>query len=271
MASAIYNELASAGTHLDSSFLLPYKTKIIDYFMSLGQVLPAFPYMRRVCITSALCAATDARVFDFVHFNANKSAIAHKTLFIDETVYNDANALSLDSQITHCLLRDVTKTWQSSESKWQMLGHTEQYFLAMHEATLQMLAEQIENQALVESENPLFFLKSVMRVIKVLVGEEKVASQLLNNTKALEAEISRLTNNAFDFNALAFEMQKSYDLTKAKVPNQVHHRIQAGLKALISAKRQEDNFILVAILDEFNNEPPACLLGAGINPAGRRY
>lgn len=123
-------------------------------------------------------------------------------------------------QITHEVLHRLS---QIKDGVQFFFGHQYQgdslsiYYNGIDEATTQLFAEDIEQQRLTEDEDYLYFVKNIMRVMKVAFGVDKLASQYLNNNNQLELYFDKLTEGKF--RSFAGMMYDVYVFSKNKYYN----------------------------------------------------
>ncbi len=139
-------------------------------------------------------------------------------IYADETFALDHLEL-VRLQLTHEILHGLSET---RDGKQFTFGYpyidSESIYTGINEACTQVFAEDIEQTRLSESEDYLYFIKNIMRVMKVLIGEDKLANQYLGNDTSFEESFNRLTENKFmDF---AQFMNRVYTLDK----NKKYHR-----------------------------------------------
>lgn len=117
-------------------------------------------------------------------------------IYIDED-YALNNPRITNIQITHEVLHGLS---ESSNGYQNFFGHIYQgdnLYIGINEATTQLFTEDIEQQRLGENEDYLYFVKNIMRVMKVILGADKLANQYLNNNNEFEHEFDKLTNGKF--------------------------------------------------------------------------
>lgn len=137
-------------------------------------------------------------------------------VYIDESfAENKNNKEVIVHQLTHELLHILCREQRNSRGHIKQFGHDWYYndsmLLGLDEATTQLFADDIENDILSKEHDPnFFFIKNIMRILKVIIGEEKLMMQYLNFNNDFEEAFNSLTNNQFD--DFANMMNKIYKL-----------------------------------------------------------
>ena len=119
-------------------------------------------------------------------------------IYIDEDFYRE-NPHIVAIQLIHELLHAVSGF---KDNQQYFFGHTHdsgnmKEYIGIDEAITQIFAEDIANERLTKEEDYLYFIKNIMRIMKILFGKEKLANQYLNNYQEFEIEFNRITNYRF--------------------------------------------------------------------------
>ena len=201
-----------------------------------------------------------------------------EVIYIDDEFYNNnENKDVVVHQYTHELLhslRQVKKTENESvrtllfAHKWFEYDHI---FTGIDEATTQMFTDDFENFRLSkEQDNSFYFIKNIMRFMKVIFGEEKLLMQYLNYNQEFEKEFNKMSNNRFiEFARLIndiynLEKEKTniaeLEYKKKEVINIVKSMVREAKKTnpnimdLISNDLQDDDFLNFYKVNTIENE-----------------
>ena len=205
-----YHALMSTSERLNPNVLTQKKAKIDRYFQSIGIPTKALQQIfqeNRISLYTA-----DVRSIigsNMVNFVGTDSSV----IVLDRRFYNDpTNQATVNTQITHELLHSVSR--RQNNGAWLIMGHSESGYAGIYEATDQMFAELIENHQLNPQEDYLYFVKRAMKTVSSITHVSRIARQFLNQDKALEGEIQRLTKDPSWFPTFVSNMQHSYDCAK---------------------------------------------------------
>lgn len=173
-----------------------------------------------------------------------------KEIYIDETfALNNPQITKI--QTTHEVLHGLSQMKDGNQYFFghQYQGNGQSIYSGIDEATTQLFAEDIEQQRLSEDEDYLYFVKNIMRVMKVIFGVDKLANQYLNNNTQFEREFDKLTNGKFS--SFASMMNEVYTLSKTKHYAKLSDE---DMKLLDTRKGQVVNFtkVLVETLSKTN-------------------
>lgn len=174
-----------------------------------------------------------------------------KDIYIDENfAVNNLDITNI--QITHEVLHGLS---QMKDGNQYFFGHKydgnkNNVFHGIDEATTQLFAEEIENKRLSSEDDYLYFIKNVMRIMKVIFGVDKLANQYLNNTNEFENEFNKLSNN--NFNYFIKIINDNYILSKKNNYNKLTKKEMDLLKS-----NQEEilNFVELLIFKSLENNP----------------
>ncbi len=138
-----------------------------------------------------------------------------KEIYIDETFALN-NPLITKIQTTHEVLHGLSQMKNGNQFFFghRYKGNGQSVYSGIDEATTQLFAEDIEKQRLSEKEDYLYFVKNIMRVMKVIFGSDKLANQYLNNNNQFEQDFNKLTGGKFD--AFVSMINEVYLLSKTK-------------------------------------------------------
>ena len=157
-------------------------------------------------------------------------------IFVDKELYNN-NPVLVNIQLQHEVLHGLS---QSRNNVQNSFGHPiingDTIYVGIDEAVTQMFAEDIQNVRLNSSEDYLFYVKNVMRVLKSIFGSESIANQYLNGDTLFEDTINRLMD--YKFEPFALMMKKIYILNK---------------KEFYSELSQEENIEKIKIENQINS------------------
>lgn len=134
-------------------------------------------------------------------------------IYIDENFLKDPNnADILVCQIMHEICHSLVNN--KKDGVQQFFGHIgdKTEMIGLNEAATQMYAEDITGIRLSEDEDYLILVKTCMRVCKILIGEQYVASQYLGNDLSFENKFNEITGGKFD--AFTGMMNTLYNLSK---------------------------------------------------------
>ena len=166
-----------------------------------------------------------------------------KEIYIDETFALN-NPQIIEIQTTHEVLHGLSQMKYGNQYFFghQYQGNGQSIYSGIDEATTQLFTEDIEQQRLSEDEDYLYFVKNVMRVMKVIFGVDKLANQYLNNNTQFEQEFDKITNGKFS--SFASMMNEVYTLCKIKHYAKLSDE---DMKLLDTRKEQIINFTKVLI------------------------
>ena len=212
---AEYNQLLNSRAFLPNynELVKNLKRKAWEYFRNVTNVINLESNMQKdIKVYSA--PLLDIHGSDLVNWpvaNGNE-------IYIDENFLKDPNnANIIVCQIMHEISHGLS---QFKNKKQLFFGHETNEYQGIDEATTQMYAEDITKIRLSEEEDYMFPIKTFMRICKILVGEDKLASQYLNNNLSFENKFNNISSGKFT--EFAIEMNNIYKLCKqAKYGNNV--------------------------------------------------
>lgn len=138
-------------------------------------------------------------------------------IYIDEefALKNELLAnIQLQHEVLHCLANRINGEQSHFGYVYDRKSGKSNY-IGINEATTQMFAEDISGIRLNEKTDYLFFIKNIMRVMKVLFGEELIAGQYLNNNIDFTLRFNDLTS--YKFEPFSLLMNDVYYLSKNKM------------------------------------------------------
>lgn len=189
---AEYNQLLNNRTALPNynELVKNLKRKAWEYFRNLTNVTNLESNMsRNITVYSApLLEIHGSNLVNWPVDNDNE-------IYIDENFLKDPNnANIIVCQIMHEISHGLS---QFKNKKQLFFGHKVEECQGIEEATTQMYAEDITGIRLSEEEDYMFSIKTFMRICKILVGEDKLASQYLNNDLSFEEKFNNISSGKF--------------------------------------------------------------------------
>lgn len=189
-------------------------------------------------------------------------------IFVDESFYLNNKAI-VEFQITHEMLHGLF----NQKNNYQILfGHLYQNkeqiseienVRGINEACTQMITEDIEEEKLDSLSDYMYDIKNIMRIMKIIYGEEYILKQYIYNNKDFETLFNKLSNN--QFNILAHQINLIYRYDKKKyykklLPeeeqyiNRVKNTMYNWLIKLIDYYKKDRPEIIKEIIDEINDD-----------------
>ncbi len=103
-------------------------------------------------------------------------------IYVDEEFAIDNEEL-VRVQLQHEILHNLANRINGKQSffGYEYDGSGKSNYIGLNEATTQMISEDITGVRLDEETDYLYFVKNIMRVMKVLFGEELIVDQYINN------------------------------------------------------------------------------------------
>ena len=202
--------------------------------------------------------------------------------FPDRTeIYVDENFALSDPQLaqfqlTHELLHSLS---EKRDGKQLIFGYSYSnlgsVYTGINEACTQLFAEDIEEARLNETEDYLYFVKNIMRVMKVVVGERKLADQFLGNNFSFEDAFNKLTENKFNDFVSAINDIYNFDKKKKAHSDTItksdeewylirKKQILDFTKKLIERTASYDSQLIPLIQEELRDENFARQLGLSV-------
>ena len=126
----------------------------------------------------------------------------------EDEVYIDYNFLKDNSnyeviihQLTHELLHSLCQ-FMNQKKIYQTFNHNwfddDRIYRGIDEATTQMFTDEFETKKLNEEQDSNFyFIKNIMRILKVIIGEKELLLQYLNRSDSFEQSFNNISNNKF--------------------------------------------------------------------------
>lgn len=188
---AEYNQLLNSRTALlnCNELVKNLKRKAWEYFRNLTNVTNLENNMSKdIAVYSApLLEIHGSNLVNWRVANGNE-------IYIDENFLKDPNnANIIVCQIMHEISHGLS---QFKNGQQLFFGHGIEC-QGIEEATTQMYAEDITGIRLYEEEDYMFSIKTFMRICKILVGEDKLASQYLNNDLSFEEKFNNISSGKF--------------------------------------------------------------------------
>lgn len=164
-------------------------------------------------------------------------------------------------QITHEFLHGLNT---DENNRSYIFGHLAveavRKYVGVDEGVTQMITEDIEQKYLPKEEDHYYFLKNIMRIFKVLIGEQKIVNQYLNLGNEFENEVNKVMNDESWFYNFALLMEKYNNLYKKKRQDKQEYKEETNLlekeilvkvSDLISSKIIINSNILEELKEEF--------------------
>lgn len=189
---AEYNQLLNSRTALPNynELVKNLKRKAWEYFRNVTNVTNLESNMSRD-ITVYSAPLLEIHGSNLVNWPVNND----NEIYIDENFLKDPNnANIIVCQIMHEISHGLS---QFKNKKQLFFGHKVEECQGIEEATTQMYAEDITGIRLSEEEDYMFSIKTFMRICKILVGEDKLASQYLNNDLSFEEKFNNILSGKF--------------------------------------------------------------------------
>lgn len=138
-------------------------------------------------------------------------------IYIDKEFYDNPEKKNIIiHQLTHELLHTICRIRKKENTiATRYFSHdwydNDGIYLGIDEATTQMFTDEFENYKLSKEEDPNFyFIKNIMRIMKVIIGEDKLLMQYLNYNNEFEESFNYISNNKFT--EFATNINKIYNL-----------------------------------------------------------
>lgn len=136
-------------------------------------------------------------------------------IYVDEE-FAVNNEKLFNIQLQHEILHNLANRINGNQSFFGYLydGSGKSNYIGINEATTQMFAEDITGVRLDEKTDYLYFIKNIMRIMKVLFGETLLAGQYLNNNLDFTNTFNDKTSHKFE--TFAKIMNDIYYLSRDK-------------------------------------------------------
>ena len=136
-------------------------------------------------------------------------------IYVDEE-FAVNNEILVNIQLQHEILHNLANRVNGNQSFFGYLydGSGNSNYIGINEATTQMFAEDIIGLRLDEEIDYLYFVKNIMRIMKVLFGKELLAGQYLNNDLGFTSTFNDRTS--YKFEPFAQLINDIYYLSKEK-------------------------------------------------------
>lgn len=138
-------------------------------------------------------------------------------IYIDKEFYDNPEKDDvITHQLTHELLHTICRIGKKEGAiATQYFSHdwydNDGIYLGIDEATTQMFTDDFEGYKLSKKEDPNFyFIKNIMRIMKIVIGEDKLLMQYLNYNNDFEESFNNISNNKFT--EFAANINKIYNL-----------------------------------------------------------
>lgn len=120
-------------------------------------------------------------------------------IYVDEEFAIDNEEL-VRVQLQHEILHNLANRINGKQSffGYEYDGSGKSNYIGLNEATTQMISEDITGVRLDEETDYLYFVKNIMRVMKVLFGEELIVDQYINNNFNFTNAFNEKTNSKFE-------------------------------------------------------------------------
>lgn len=186
-------------------------------------------------------------------------------IYIDEKFMQEEPEIAT-FQITHECLHGVSLI---KDGKQIIFGHSSRggsdtnRYNGVLEASTQMFAEDAEGRRLPESIDYLYYVKNIMRAMKVLFGEETLANQFLGNNTDFEKAVDSFSQYKFDdFNSsmsdiyLLERKKQRIGLSEEEIQTLENYKLglNKSVAELISLKSKDNPQIFDMIANEIQNE-----------------
>ena len=186
-------------------------------------------------------------------------------IYIDEKFMQEEPEIAT-FQITHECLHGVSLI---KDGKQIIFGHSSRggsdtnRYNGVLEASTQMFAEDAEGRRLPESIDYLYYVKNIMRAMKVLFGEETLANQFLGNNTDFEKAVDSFSQYKFDdFNSsmsdiyLLERKKQRIGLSEEEIQTLENYKLglNKSVAELISLKSKDNPQIFDMIANEIQDE-----------------
>lgn len=248
-----YNSLKETRQLLNPNKIDNIKKQSLYYFSDLNIDLVNLEKNFQIPMTFYKAPVRKIHNTNLVNWHINNG----NEIYIDELfLLNPENESILNCQLTHEILHTLS---QSTTNKQLCFGHNTPLLTGLDEATTQILAEDIIGIRLSEQEDYLYFIKNIMRVMKVITGEELLADQYLNHNHSFEQTFNKISSNNFEY--LVTKLNQIYNLSKKEWYQTISNSEKLHLailkkqllkftKIIIEAQEVPDNKIITELQDE---------------------
>lgn len=188
---AEYNRLLNSRNFLPNydELVIKLKRKAWEFFRNLTNVTNLENNMSRD-ITVYSAPLLEIHSSNLVNWPVNNG----NEIYIDDNFLKDANNVNI---IVCQIMHEISHGLSEFKNGQQLFfGHGAEC-QGIEEATTQMYAEDITGIRLSEEEDYMFSIKTFMRICKILVGEDKLASQYLNNDLSFEEKFNNISSGKF--------------------------------------------------------------------------
>lgn len=136
-------------------------------------------------------------------------------IYVDEEFAKNNETL-VNIQLQHEILHNLANRVNGNQSFFGYLynGSGKSNYIGINEAITQMFTEDIIGLRLDEETDYLYFIKNIMRIMKVLFGKELLAGQYLNNDLGFTSTFNDMTS--YKFEPFAKLMNDIYYLSREK-------------------------------------------------------
>lgn len=188
---AEYNQLLNSRSPLPNynELVKNLKRKAWEYFRNLTNVTNLENNMSKdtAVYSAPLLGIHDSNLVNWRVANGNE-------IYIDKNFLKGPNN---DNIIVCQIMHEISHGLSQFKNGQQLFfGHGIEC-QGIEEATTQMYAEDITGIRLSEEEDYMFSIKTFMRICKILVGEDKLASQYLNNDLSFEEKFNNISSGKF--------------------------------------------------------------------------
>lgn len=197
-----YNKLKQFRILLDKSIINHKKIKITEFLKNLR--INDERVNNNLNINFPLYSAPIKEIYGSQLMNY------YDEIYIDsQFIANPNNSTIINCQLTHELLHSLSN---DELGRIYFFGHlVDENYLGIDEATTQLLTEEIEGYYLDEkNDSRFYFIKNIMRILKVVISEEHLIKQYLNIDNSFENEINALMNDNDWLNRFSIMIKKYY-------------------------------------------------------------
>ena len=260
MANNVYKQLSEQRKKAERDIAERSLLKIWSYFNSLKNI-DKTNLLKNIQRGQALYYAPVREIKGSRLVNIPKKG----EIYVDEKFMQE-HPLIATFQITHECLHGVSLVRDGEQVSF---GHSAKggsdtnKYNGVLEACTQMFAEDAEGRRLSENEDYLYYVKNIMRAIRVVFGEDKLADQFLGNNTNFEMDFNSFSEYKFeDFNK---DMSNIYLLERKKERNKLSteeiqllenykSNLNKSVAKLIKLKSKEKPEIYDTIVNEIQDE-----------------
>lgn len=188
-------------------------------------------------------------------------------IYVDDDFYNNQeNKDVITHQFTHELLHSLRQVKKYADDKitTKLFCHAwyeyDKVLTGIDEAITQMFTDDFEEFRLDKAQDKNFyFIKNIMRFMKVMIGEEKLLMQYLNYNQEFEKEFDRISDNKFvefatlinDIYNLEYKNKTNEEILLLESKKQ---QIVSIVKTMIDKTKEKNPDIVKLISDDLQND-----------------